>query len=423
MTYDECLTYLYDRLPMFQRVGKRAYKVDLTNTIRLLEALENPHKKFKSVHIAGTNGKGSSAHGIASILIAAGYKTGLYTSPHLKDFTERIRINGKEINKKYVVDFVEKIKTKIEEIQPSFFEVTVAMAFQFFADEEVDIAVIETGLGGRLDSTNVIVPEVSLITKIGFDHMDILGDTLEKIASEKAGIIKKNVPIAISEKQEEIKNVFIAKADLEAATIFFAEDLFAAEKKGERIEIKYQGSLYAEIRPDIKANYFIKNLPGILKTIEVLKQKGWKINREAIESGLGSVVSRTGIKGRYQVLQNNPKIIADVSHNVDGISTLLKQIEEESYSKLLVIYSTVSDKDVRSILKLFPETSFYFVETSVPRKMPLDELISIGKNLQLKMKDYPNVNIALEQAKKDASKNDLILITGSNFVVAEINGL
>lgn len=403
MTYSETLEYLYTRLPMYQRVGKSAYKKDLTNTIHLMDFLGDPHTKFRSVHIAGTNGKGTSAHGIAAIMQSAGYKTGLYTSPHLKRFTERIRINGVEIPEKAVVDFVNRVKSKIEEIEPSFFEITVAMAFDFFAHEAVDIAIIETGLGGRLDSTNVIKPEVCLITNIGFDHMDMLGDTLDKIASEKAGIIKKRVPVVIGETRPETAPVFEQIAEANEAVLI----------KGGNSTLSPKGLV-----PD----YFLKNLGGIESVINELVSQGWKISPEHISEGIGNINELTGLKGRLQILAKSPLLIADVSHNVDGLIILFDQIANLNKGTLHIIFGTVKGKDLAAIFKLIPEKSkIYWTQSSVPRALPVEELAIQGVMSGLEGECFKNVNEAIYRAKQLAQPEDMILITGSTFVVAEID--
>lgn len=403
MTYSETLEYLYTRLPMYQRVGKSAYKKDLTNTIHLMDFLGDPHTKFRSVHIAGTNGKGTSAHGIAAIMQSAGYKTGLYTSPHLKRFTERIRINGVEIPEKAVVDFVNRVKSKIEEIEPSFFEITVAMAFDFFAHEAVDIAIIETGLGGRLDSTNVIKPEVCLITNIGFDHMDMLGDTLDKIASEKAGIIKKRVPVVIGETRPETAPVFEQIAEANEAVLI----------KGSNSTLRPKGLV-----PD----YFLKNLGGIESVINELVSQGWKISPEHISEGIGNINELTGLKGRLQILAKSPLLIADVSHNVDGLIILFDQIANLNKGTLHIIFGTVKGKDLSAIFKLIPEKSkIYWTQSSVPRALPVEELAIQGVMSGLEGECFKNVNEAIYRAKQLAQPEDMILITGSTFVVAEID--
>lgn len=412
---------------MFQRVGQQAFKKDLTNTMKLLAILDNPHQKFKSIHIAGTNGKGSSAHAIASVLQSAGYSTGLYTSPHLKSFTERIRINGEEVSESFVVEFVEVLRPHIEKIKPSFFEVTVAMAFQYFAEKQVDIAVIETGLGGRLDSTNVITPLLSLITTIGYDHVDILGDTLEQIAGEKAGIIKPEVPLVIGSMQSELYQVFENRAIDLNSPVFYAEEI-RSYRTGSDQDYQYfqvtdrEGSY--PIKSDLQAAYFEKNLPGILKSLEVLQLLGFQLSNEQIQAGIAQLVKQTGLKGRWQILERKPFIVADISHNIDGIAILLKQVSLSNHSKLHIVIGMVKDKDVHKVLELLPtDATYYFTQASVPRSMNSDELQKLAEDMGLIGQYFVDVNDAIDAAKKNAEQDDFILITGSTFVVAEIEGL
>ncbi|WP_424960953.1 bifunctional folylpolyglutamate synthase/dihydrofolate synthase [Ekhidna sp.] len=405
MTYEQTLDFLYSKLPMYQRVGKQAYKKDLTNTLKLMELLDNPHQKFKSVHIAGTNGKGTSAHGIAAILQTAGYNVGLYTSPHLKSFTERIRINGNEVSKEFVVDFVARIKPAVEKIQPSFFEITVAMAFDYFAREEVDIAVIETGLGGRLDSTNVIVPEVSLITNIGYDHMDMLGDTLDKIAAEKAGIIKKHVPVVIGETLPETAPVFEQIAENNEAVLIKA-GLPSYKTKG------------------LVPSYLIKNLGGIESVINELVRQGWEVSSDDVSEGLSGINELTGLKGRFQILTDSPLTIADVSHNVDGLKILFNQVVALCSGQLHLVFGTVKDKELTPIFNIFPkDASIYWTQSSVPRALEVEELAIQGLMHQMEGECFKDVNEAIKNATAKAQSNDLILVTGSTFVVAEVSSL
>ncbi|MEP1093499.1 MAG: folylpolyglutamate synthase/dihydrofolate synthase family protein [Cyclobacteriaceae bacterium] len=406
MTYQETLDFLYQKLPMYQRVGKVAYKKDLTNTLKLLAALDNPHRKLKTVHIAGTNGKGSSAHAIAAILQQAGYKTGLYTSPHLRNFTERVKINGLEIEQSFVVGFVGRIRTLIDEIKPSFFEITVALAFDYFSAQNVDIAVVETGLGGRLDSTNVLIPEVCLITNIGLDHTDLLGDTLEKIAEEKAGIIKPGVPVVIGKHQKDVVHVFEEKAIAVGADLIIANN---------------------EIRMDIPSDlpyYKTANGPGILESIRVLQQKGYNIQQRHIEEGLLRMESITNFKGRFQTLQKSPRVIADVSHNPDGLKILFSKIEELTHGQLFIVFGSVKDKDLSPIFDLFPAAAkLFWTESEVPRSLASLDLQRQAKDHGLVGDFYPNVNYALAAAKVEAGIDDLIVVTGSTFVVADLEGL
>ena len=403
MNYNQTVSWLYQKLPMFQRTGVSAYKKDLGNIRALMEHLGNPHEKFKSIHVAGTNGKGSTTHMLASIFQESGYKTGLTTSPHLKDFRERIRLNGKTCSEEFVIDFVEKNAAFIESLQASFFEVSIAMAFTYFAQEKVDIAIVETGLGGRLDSTNIITPELSIITNIGLDHTGILGETLSEIASEKAGIIKPNVPVIIGESSTEIQAVFIQKAVETNSKIHFAEEF-----------------IFPNYDSDLKGIYQEKNKRTVLTAIEMLNKQGFEISQNAIQSGLKNVISNTGLRGRWEILQENPTIIADTAHNPHGLAEIQKQLSQTNYENLHLVLGFVNDKDVLSILEFFPkDAQYYFCQPDVPRKLELDELKKmIPQNLKAEF--IPDVRQALEKAKSKAGKSDLIYVGGSTFVVAEI---
>ncbi|SIS76025.1 dihydrofolate synthase / folylpolyglutamate synthase [Belliella pelovolcani] len=427
MNYEQTLDYLFNALPMFQRVGASAFKKDLSNTIALCNHLENPQHQFKTIHVAGTNGKGSSSHAICSVLMEAGYKVGLYTSPHLKSFTERIKINGQEIAEKDVIAFVAENKAFLDEVKPSFFEMTVGMAFWYFAKEEVDIAVIEVGMGGRLDSTNVIQPEVCLITNIGYDHMQFLGDTLEAIAGEKAGIIKENTPVVISQRQRETTAVFQAIAAKKNAPIYFAEDFIQIEKAASHNSGSYQIRISDQQFPinlDLKGNYQQQNLAGIIQTIEVLRNLGYVIPQEELENGLRKIVKNTGLKGRWQELGLQPRIICDTGHNQDGISQILNQLNEYTYNKLWMILGMVNDKDLDKVLAMLPkEAAYIFVEAKIPRALSATALANQAEKYQLKGLVIADVNDGLAYAKKNAAKDDLIFIGGSTFVVAEINDL
>lgn len=426
-TYEETLNYLYANLPMFQRVGAAALKPDLGNTIQLCQELGNPHLAFKSVHVAGTNGKGSTSHMLASILQSAGYKTGLYTSPHLKSFTERIRVNGSEVSQAFVIDFVNRIQPAIERIKPSFFEITVAMAFDYFAKQNIDIAVVEVGLGGRLDSTNVITPEVSVITNIGWDHKDILGDTLEKIASEKAGIIKRHIPVVISEQQADVEEVFIKKAFDEEAPIYFASDTYRAilEEDDQVFNVYYNDKLVLQgLDLPLKGYYQQQNLPGVLMTIDVLRSRGWQIPVDQVKHGLLHVVSQTKLKGRWQKLGSRPLIVCDTGHNQDGIEVLLKQIKVQSFKHLHIVLGMVKDKDIGAILSLLPkDASYYFCQANIPRAIDAKLLSEQAWIHGLHGEVISNVNHAIQRAKEKASEDDFIFIGGSTFVVAEIDDL
>jgi len=415
---------------MFHRIGEPALKPTLDNTVALCTILNNPQEKFKSIHIAGTNGKGSSSHMIASVLQEAGYKTGLYTSPHLKNFTERIRIDGKEISEKKVVDFVQVNKIHFERIQPSFFEMTVALAFDYFAEEKIDVAVVEVGLGGRLDSTNIIHPILSLITNISFDHEKILGNTLKAIASEKAGIIKKSVPVVVSEFQEEVQEVFEKKADLENASLINATKIYSINNpsfnKGKfRADInKNNKTYYTDIEIDLPGIYQAHNVLGVMATLDQLKLHGFELDEKSIREGLSKVVTNTGLKGRWQVLNSKPLTICDTGHNEAGIRYVVEQLKTLTYQKLHFVLGTVNDKSIEKIVKLLPkEAQYYFCKPNIPRGLDASLLQQEGLNYQLKGEPYPSVESAIDAASKNAQSEDLIFIGGSNFVVAEIPNL
>ena len=410
---------------MFQRVGAAAYKNDLVNTYRLCEALDNPQGKFKSLHVAGTNGKGSTSHMLAAILQSAGYKTGLYTSPHLKEFTERIRINGLEVEKEFVVDFVNRIQPLLEEIQPSFFETTVAMAFDYFVAQHVDIAVIEVGLGGRLDSTNVITPELSVITNISFDHKDLLGDTLQKIAFEKAGIIKERIPVVVSERQAEVAHVFEAAASDKKSELVFASDHIQLVGKETVYDAYRNAKLWLEnVDPQLKGLYQRKNMRGVLEAVSHLRELGFNISDAAILKGISQVVTLTGLKGRWQTLHTTPLTICDTGHNVDGIREVMDQIDSISYRRLHIVFGVVKDKDITEVLALLPkEAMYYFCEAKIPRALEATILAREAKKAGLSGMVIPDVNEALRTATESATNDDLIFVGGSTFVVAEIDGL
>jgi dihydrofolate synthase/folylpolyglutamate synthase len=424
--YHEAVQYLYENLPMFQRVGAVAYKNDLTNTIKLCDALDNPQTKFKSIHVAGTNGKGSTSHMLASILQEAGYKTGLYTSPHLKEFTERIKINGQEVSENFVVDFVNKIQSLVREIQPSFFEITVAMAFDYFVQENIDVAVIEVGLGGRLDSTNVITPEVSVITNISWDHQDLLGDTLPKIAFEKAGIIKNQIPVVISEKQPEVEEVFIAKAKEQRAAIFFASEEYSVRTLSNgNLDLHRSGELFLKnVRFPLAGLYQHKNLPGVLKAIDVLKSRSIDTTLQQVKAGLENVIANTHFRGRWQKIGDNPLVICDTGHNKDGITQVVQQLNSMKFNKLHIVLGMVKDKDITEVLALLPkQADYYFCQAKIPRAMDAAHLAEKALAAGLQGRAIPDVNEAKRTALKNASSDDLIFIGGSTFVVAEIEEL
>lgn len=429
MDYKETVAWLFNQLPMYQRVGKAAYKADLSNTKAILSAIGNPERKVMAIHIAGTNGKGSVSHIIASILQEAGLKTGLYTSPHLKDFRERIKINGKLIPEKYVVDFVNTNKGVFTGISSSFFEMTVGLAFSYFAEEEVDFAIIETGLGGRLDSTNLCEPIITVITNIGIDHTVFLGDSLKKIASEKAGIIKPHIPIIIGKHQLETDQVFITKAKESGATLFFAEDdmelryVQSEDKKVQSFDMWYNNTnIFTDLKSPLLGKYQQENIRTALRTIVYLKEnKIISLSCGEIIAGVENVIVNTGFYGRWQLLGTNPTTICDTAHNIDGIKAVINQISELSFSHLHFVLGMVSDKDVFSILTLLPKNAtYYFCKPDIPRGLDEVELTEQGFKAGLNGKSYNSVTQALHSAKNNASTNDLVFIGGSNFVVAEV---
>jgi dihydrofolate synthase/folylpolyglutamate synthase len=424
-TYTEVIDYLYSRLPMFTRDGASAYKKDLDRTIALCEAVGNPQEKFKTIHVAGTNGKGSSSHMLAAILASAGYKTGLYTSPHLVDFRERIRINGAQISEQFVIDYVNSQKDLIEEIQPSFFEATVALAFDYFAKEQVDIAIIEVGLGGRLDSTNIISPEVCLITNIGMDHMNLLGDTLEEIAGEKAGVIKPNTPVVISETNPITAPVFKAKAKLENAPITFADQEITAvrlEKNAliQRIQISDDGNT-KQYNLDLTGSYQVKNIVGVLEVVAQIREKGFVVSDENVSHALQNVQKLTGFQGRWQTLSTDPLIICDTGHNEDGIKEVIKNLSEVSYQNLHFVIGAMKDKDLDHMLPYLPKDAiYYFSNPDMPRAMEAGELAGKALSYGLSGNVSGSVIQALSDAKEAYKQGDLIFVGGSNFVVAEV---
>jgi dihydrofolate synthase / folylpolyglutamate synthase len=427
MNYEETLEYLYSQLPMYQRIGKAAYKSDLGTTIALDELFSHPHRLFRSIHIAGTNGKGSVSHMIAAVLQEAGYKTGLYTSPHLRDFRERIRINGRMVSREYVVEFVNSNRAVIEKLNPSFFEMTVAMAFEYFAHEKVDIAVVEAGMGGRLDSTNIITPLVSVITNIGLDHTEFLGDTLPLIAGEKAGIIKKRVPVVIGEAQEATRAVFMEAAERNEAVISFASEIFGCSHAQETdqgmqsFDITKDGKpAYEQLETDLLGYYQQKNILTVLQTIDILKHSGTDINTRHIYEGLRSVSKRTGLLGRWQITGRNPLIVCDTAHNADGLMQVLNQLGSTPYRDLHMVIGFVNDKNIRQILRLFPrEATYYFTRADIPRALDAGELHKEALSAGLSGQPYNTVKEALEAAAGNASRADLIFVGGSTFVVAE----
>ncbi len=412
---------------MFHRVGAQAYKPSLENTLALCNAIGNPQTKFKSIHIAGTNGKGSSSHYLASILQSSGYKTGLYTSPHLVDFRERIKINGEMIQEEKVVQFIADYKTIIEQIQPSFFELCVAMAFKHFADEQVEIAVIEVGMGGRLDSTNIITPLVSLITNISLDHVQFLGDTLPLIAREKAGIIKEKIPVIISQTQQECKDVFIEIANAKKARICFADEIYQVTKaKESSIEIatfnvKSKSHSVDTLKSSLTGFYQEKNLAGVLVCVDKLRVLNFKISEASLLDGVLKVKQQTGLRGRWECIHQNPLAIADTGHNEDGIKEVLKQISNTQYNNLHWVWGMVNDKNPDAVFKLLPKTAtYYFCKPNIPRGLDEIECKNLAYQFNLFGNSYPTVKIAYSEALKNALPDDLIIIGGSTFVVAEV---
>jgi len=428
VTYAETLDYLYSRLPMFQRIGPAAYKPDLSNTIALCKILDNPEGGFRSIHVAGTNGKGSTSHLLASVFQAAGYKTALYTSPHLKDFRERIRVNGKMIPKDEVISFVEKYKTQFEKIDLSFFEWTVGLAFYYFRKKKVDIAIIETGLGGRLDSTNIITPEVSVITNISYDHMNLLGNTLEKIAKEKAGIIKPGIPVIVGETQPEIAQVFSAKAKSLKAPLVFADQHFAVRKWDVAAvpsphvvcDVGGTNGYRTTLRSSLIGNYQKRNFVTVVAALDEMKHLGWNIDDLAMRKGFRDVTETTGLLGRWQVIGKSPVMIADTGHNEGGIREIVYQLKHTPFKKLHMIIGVVNDKDPGKILSLLPKNArYYFCSFNLPRAMKAEELQVMAGEFKLQGESFSNVKTAIKAAKNQANKNDLIFIGGSTFVVAE----
>jgi dihydrofolate synthase / folylpolyglutamate synthase len=427
MTYKETIDYLYAQLPMFHREGKTAYRADLVNILKLTEALSNPQTRFNSIHVAGTNGKGSVCHMLASVLQESGFKTGLFTSPHLVDFRERIRVNGKMVSEEYVVSFVNKNKHLLKTIKPSFFEMTAAMAFEYFANEGVNIAVLETGLGGRLDATNIVNPLLSVITNISLDHTDILGNTLEAIAAEKAGIIKQGIPVIIGESVPETRQVFLKKAEENNSKIVFAEENYSVEnvsvsypdKQIIRIK-KTESHETVQYRLDLLGNYQAKNLVTLLSAASELKNKGIEIKDSSLFSGLEKTASNTGLLGRWQILGNNPLIIADTGHNEEGLKAAIKQLKKIPCKKLLVVFGMVKDKDARKALAVLPKNAVYFfTKASIPRALDELTLLKEGKMMYLSGKSFPTVKEAFFAARNEAKNDDCIYIGGSTFVVGE----
>ena len=432
MNYQQTIDYLYKQLPMFSRIGAAAYKKDLHNTIALCNALNNPQTTFKSIHIAGTNGKGSTSHMLAAMLQQAGYKTGLYTSPHLKDFKERIKINGEMISEDFIIDFVERTKILTESIEPSFFELTVAMAFDYFAKQKVDIAVIETGLGGRLDSTNIITPILSIITNIGYDHMNILGNSLQEIAYEKAGIIKPTVPVVIGEYLPETKNIFIQKAKTCSSTIYFAQDAYKVSTINSGAQIlncdvtNIEQGITENFSLDLNGIYQTKNLCTVLCAEGIFIQLGFTIKDEDEKFALANTKKITGLHGRWDVIAENPTIVLDVAHNEDGIKQILLQTTnyklQTSNCKFHFVLGMVKDKEVEKVLSLLPkDAAYYFTNAHIPRALDAKELQAKAAAFNLIGEFYDDVNMAIEAAKQNAAAIDVIIICGSVYLVGEVD--
>lgn len=424
--YQHTLDYLYAQLPMFSKYGKSAIKNSLDNIIALCAALGNPHEKFKSIHIAGTNGKGSTSHMLAGILQDAGYKTGLYTSPHILDFRERIRVDGQMVPEEWVVQFTEQHRTLIEEIQPSFFEVTVAMAFSYFAEQGCDVAVIETGLGGRLDSTNIITPVLSVITNISFDHMDMLGDTLEKIAEEKAGIIKKGIPFVIGQRSKETEQVFFEHSIHKQCSAFYADAQWAIVRTGKDEQFQYLKAVKPaskemfDVKTDLLGDYQLHNIKTVLTAVEVLQTLGWQLQLSRALSVLAYTRQLTGLRGRWERLQEKPLIIADVGHNQAGVAELMKQWNQVTAKRKFILTGFVKDKDIRAALEQFPKDNHYFFcQAAIPRALPASELHQRAQEAGLKGMDYPGVADAMKAAMQELQAEDALLITGSFFIVGE----
>jgi dihydrofolate synthase/folylpolyglutamate synthase len=426
MNYQQTLDYLYHTLPLFSHIGSAAFKKDLTNITALCAHLGDPHKGFKSIHIGGTNGKGSVSHMLAAVLQTAGYKTGLYTSPHLYVFRERIRINGAVITEAFVVDFVAQIKPLIKTIKPSFFEITVAMAFQHFAEQQVDVAVIEVGLGGRLDSTNIITPELSIITNISWDHMNMLGYTLPQIAGEKAGIIKEGVPVVIGERDDITAPVFEKKAAEKKAPLYFAESRFSVsgfEVSWNALHVDVMDKKHSVLKNlvlDLPGIYQTKNVATVLQSVALLKEKGFALADDVVDNALRSTKKQTGLQGRWEVVQQDPAVVLDVAHNEAGIKQLLTHIKHLQYESLHLVIGFVKDKEIESVLRLLPsEATFYFTQAHIPRALDATALQQKAESFRLKGNVYDDVNGAVRGALRNAKANDLIIVCGSIFLVAE----
>lgn len=423
MNYQETIDWLFAQLPMYQRQGQAAYKANLNNTLALDEYFNHPHTRFKTIHVAGTNGKGSVSHMLASILQEAGYKTGLYTSPHLKDFRERIKINGEMVSEQYVMDFVQNNRELFMRLKPSFFEMTVAMAFKYFADEQVDIAIIEVGLGGRLDSTNIITPLASVITNISFDHMALLGHTLEAIAGEKAGIIKNGVPAVIGTRDKAYDFVFEKKAKECHAPLTFASDNWQLSCNADgSYRLRHRSGWQTEhLESELKGIYQRKNIPNVLEVILRLRDQELSVTDEHIRRGITKTITNTGLYGRWQTLAENPLTVCDTGHNIDGITEITEQLKNCRYRHLHFVIGMVNDKDIESVLHILPpEATYYFCKASIPRALNEEILAEKARKAGLQGNCYPTVAEAYEAARKAAAPQDMIYIGGSTFVVAEV---
>lgn len=423
MNYQETLNYLYESAPMFQQVGKSAYKEGLSNTLALDEHFNHPHNNFRTIHVAGTNGKGSCSHTLAAILQSAGYRVGLYTSPHLVDFRERIRVNGIPVSEEYVVNFVEQERWFFEPLAPSFFELTTALAFNYFSEQKVDVAIIEVGLGGRLDCTNIIHPDLSIITNISFDHTQFLGNTLALIATEKAGIMKEGVPVVVGETTDETKPVFINKAKEVKAPLFFAEEeqLLQGYEMDESGFWHYHTADYPTLKGELGGLFQLKNSNTILLAVRLLKQAGYQIAPEAVEAGFSKVCELTGLMGRWQRLGSAPTIVCDTGHNVGGITYIAEQLRRQKYEKLHIVMGMVNDKDISGVLALLPkEAVYYFTKATVKRALHETELKELAGKTGLNGTTYPDVPQAFEAAKANASEKDFIFVGGSSFIVADL---
>ena len=436
MTYSETLEYLYQQLPMFQRVGAAGFKKGLGNTLALAEAMGHPERQFRSIHVAGTNGKGSSSHLLAATLQSAGYRVGLYTSPHLRDFTERIRLDGAELPADYLVAWVAKWRGLFEQVKPSFFEMCVALAYCYFAEQRVDVAVVEVGLGGRLDSTNIITPLVSLITNISYDHQQFLGDTLPEIAGEKAGIIKPGVPVVVSQTQPEVRDVFERAAERAGARLLFADAVYEAMPPEPRPEAspppaaagvqlldiyKDSASYLAEVHLGLLGDYQRLNLPGVLAVLDELRTQGFALPEGAVRTGLREVTALTGLRGRWDIIGQRPLVVCDTGHNEAGLRLVLAQLAKLSYRQLHLVIGTVNDKDVRKMLALLPPAGqYYFCQAAIPRALPGEELLAAATEAGLRGRFYGSVANAVAAARAAAGPDDVVFIGGSTFVVAEV---